>query len=62
MNKTYRPYHPDQEYLLPVSMRDWLAEGHLAYFISDAVEALDLSEIEAEYEKEAAGIRPTIRG
>jgi transposase len=58
MNKTYRPYHPDQEYLLPVSLRAWLPEGHLAYFISDAIEVLDLSEIEAVYEREARGYPP----
>jgi transposase len=58
MTKTYRPYSPDQDYLLPVSMREWLPEGHLAYFISDTIAALDLSEIEAVYEKEARGYPP----
>src|SRR5450759_3692810 len=58
MSKTYRPYYPDQDYVLPVSMRDWLPQGHLAYFISDTVEALDLSEIEAVYEREARGHPP----
>jgi hypothetical protein len=42
MSKTYRPYNPDQMYLLPPSLKDWLAEGHLAYFISDLVDQLDL--------------------
>ena len=27
----------DQSYLMPPSMRDWLREGHLAWFIVDAV-------------------------
>ena len=27
----------DQSYLMPPSMRDWLSEGHLAWFIVDAI-------------------------
>jgi transposase len=45
--KSYRPYAPYQTYLLPPSPTDWLPEGHLAYFILDLVEGLDLREIEA---------------
>jgi transposase len=44
--KTYRPWTPNQAYLLPPSPRDWLPEGHLAYFILEVVERLDLSAIE----------------
>jgi hypothetical protein len=33
----------DQELLLPPSLREWLPEGHLAWFVIDAVAALDLS-------------------
>ena len=39
---SYRPCEPQQEMLLPASLQDWLPKGHLAYFISDAVDALDL--------------------
>ena len=38
MGTSFRPYAPDQELLLPPSLNEWLAEGHLAYFISDVVE------------------------
>ena len=31
----------DQVFLLPVSMRDWLGEGHLAWFVIDVVGELD---------------------
>jgi hypothetical protein len=31
----------DQLFLLPVSMRDWLDEGHLAWFVLDVVAAID---------------------
>lgn len=36
--------------LLPPSLNEWLPDGHLAYFISDAVEELDLSAFYARYE------------
>src|SRR3990172_7980736 len=47
MTKTYRPYQPEQDLLLPPSLRDWLPENHLAYFVSDRVDQLDLSAIYA---------------
>ena len=58
MAKTYRPYSPDQMLLLPPSLRDWLPENHLVYFVSDVVDQLDLSAIEAVYEKEDRGQPP----
>lgn len=47
MSKTDRPYQPEQDLLLPPSLRDWLPENHLAYFVSDLVDQLDLSAITA---------------
>jgi transposase len=58
MAKTYRPYLPDQDFLLPPSPQDWLPEDHLAYFVSDVVDQLDLSAIELVYEKEERGQPP----
>ena len=58
MGKGYRPYVPEQDFLLPPSLRDWLPEGHLAYFVSDVVDQLDLSAIHAVYEKEKRGQPP----
>jgi transposase len=49
MPTTFRPYAPDQELLLPMSLREWLPEDHLAYFISEVVEELDLSAFYAPY-------------
>ena len=46
---SYRPYEPQQEMLLPASLQDWLPNGHLAYFISDTVDALDLQAFYARY-------------
>ena len=48
--KTFRPYTPDQLLLLPPALQDWLPEGHLALFISDVVDALDLTPILATYD------------
>ncbi len=49
--KTFKPYDPDQLFLLPPALRDWLPEGHLALFLSDVVDhALDLTPILAAYE------------
>ena len=49
MNTSYVPYQPDQQYLLPCSLQEWLPPGHLAYFISDTVDHLDLSAFHARY-------------
>src|SRR5438094_4446883 len=58
MAKTYKTYLPDQDLLLPPSLRDWLPENHLAYCVSDVVDQLDLSTIEAVYEEEDRGQPP----
>lgn len=58
MAKSYRPYYPDEELLLPPSLRDWLPEKHLSYFVSDVVDNLDLSEIEGVYGNEKRGQPP----
>ena len=58
MSKTYLPYDPDQQLLLPQALQEWLPDDHLAYFISDIVDQLDLSEITARYEQERRGGPP----
>jgi transposase len=50
MTKTFRPYSLDQQLLLPPDLRSWVPEGDLALFVSDVVDALDLSAIYAAYE------------
>ncbi len=49
MSTSYVPYQPDQQYLLPCALQDWLPQGHLAYFISDTVDSLNLSAFHARY-------------
>jgi transposase len=58
MAKPYRVYLPEQDLLLPPNLRDWLPENHLAHFVSDVVDQLDLSAIESIYEKEERGQPP----
>ena len=58
MSKSYRPYDPDQQLLLPQALQEWLPDDHLAYFISDVVDQLELSEITARYERESRGGPP----
>jgi transposase len=58
MAKTYRPYVPEQDLLLPPSLRDWLPEDHLAYFVSDLIDPLDLSAITSVYEEDERGYPP----
>ena len=58
MAKTYKTYLPEQDLLLPPSLRDWLPEDHLVYCVSDVVDQLDLSAIESVYEEEDGGQPP----
>lgn len=58
MPTTFRPYLPDQSWLLPPSPRDWLPEGHLAFFISETVDSLDLSVLYERYEGDGRRNQP----
>lgn len=49
MNKRFRTCSLDEELLLPPSLQDWLPEKHLARFIADVTDQLDLSKIMGEY-------------
>lgn len=57
--KKYRDWLPRQSFLLPPSPLDWLESDHLAYFILDLVDELDLGEIESAIQsKDGRGTRP----
>ena len=45
----FRPIDRQTDYLLPPSVQDWLPESHLARYVVDVVEGLDLSELERAY-------------
>ena len=50
MANSFRPYCLYQAYLLPQSPREWLPEGHLAFFLEEMVSLLDLRPIFERYE------------
>ena len=58
MSTSFRPYHPDEPFLLPPDPREWLAEDHLAYFVSDTVDALNLQAFYAPYEGDGRRKQP----
>ncbi len=45
----------EQELLLPPSLREWLPEDHLAWFVLDAVDAMDLGAFLAGYRQDGWG-------
>src|SRR6059058_695254 len=45
----------EQELLLPPSLRDWLVEDHVAWFVLDAVDTLDLTEFYGAYRADGHG-------
>jgi transposase len=45
----------EQEQLLPPSLREWLPDDHLAWFVVDAVEAMDLRAFFAGYREDGCG-------
>ena len=49
MSKTFSPHDPGQQLLLLAALQEWLTPDHLACFISDLVEQLDLSAITVRY-------------
>ena len=45
----------DQSYLMPPDLRDWLEEDHLAWFVIEAVEELDLDRFYRSYREDGHG-------
>jgi transposase len=45
----------DQDYLMPPSVREWLPAGHLAWFLLDVVERLDLDAFYGGYRADGSG-------
>ena len=58
MAKTYRPYEPDQLFLLPPSLTEWLPSDHMVYFVREILDTIDLSPITSVYEAEERGYPP----
>jgi len=51
VSKRFRVCSHDQPFLLPPSLQDWLPENHLARFVAEVINELDLSSIYASYER-----------
>jgi hypothetical protein len=51
MSKRFRECSQIQPFSMPLSLQDWLAEDHLAGFIVEVTDTLDLREIYAAYER-----------
>jgi transposase len=45
----------EQDYLLPPTMREWLPAGHLAWYLLDVVERLDLDAMYGVYRADGSG-------
>lgn len=55
MAYNYTECNRDQIYLLPPDMKDWLPEGHLVWFLLDAVSQMDLSAFHAAHRVDGKG-------
>ncbi len=51
----FLPCDRDQPYLLPPSLKDWLPEDHLAWFLLDAVKEMDLRPFFARHREDGWG-------
>jgi transposase len=45
----FRPINRDTDFLLPPSVQEWLPEAHLARYVVEVIEGLDLSAMERAY-------------
>lgn len=53
----YRSPDRDQQFLLPPSIREWLPEDHLAWFVVDVVSVMNLSAFHARHPNDGVGRR-----
>lgn len=51
----FRAVDRDQQFLMPPSMAEWLPEGHLAWFVIDVVDELDLAAFDEPYRHDGRG-------
>jgi hypothetical protein len=55
MTQNFLPCDRDQDFVLAPSVRDWLSAGHLAWFVLEVVERLDLHAIYGHYRADGSG-------
>ena len=61
MTQNFLECDREQELLMPPRLRKWLPEDHLAWFVIDAVEGMDLDAFYADYRADGHGRVPTSR-
>jgi transposase len=57
-DRRFRRYDPDQSSLMPHDLRDWLPKDHMAFFMRDVMERIDLSKFYAYYDNDGRGCVP----
>jgi transposase len=55
VSRNFIPVERDQQFLMPVSMREWLSSDHLAWFVLDAVAQIELSAFYARHREDGWG-------
>src|SRR5262245_18074819 len=55
MGHNFRPVERDQQFLMPVSLREWLPEDELAWLVVEAVGLIDLHPVLARYRIDGRG-------
>ena len=55
MPQNFIESRPEQGFLLPPDVRDWVPPDHLAWFVIDAVKEMDLEAFYAAYRADGHG-------
>lgn len=55
MSRNFKNSNPDQDFLLPVSTRDWVSENDLVRFVLRVVEKIDLEGVKLKYRTDGRG-------
>lgn len=59
--KQFRDWNPDQSFLLPPSLQEWLPEDHPVYMMLDILEEIDVSAIDEKYQQKDPRERARMR-
>ena len=48
----FKKYDQKQQFLLPISLEDFIAEDHISRILNDIIDAIDITALEAKYSKD----------
>ena len=48
----FKKYDQKQQFLLPISLEDFIAEDHIGRILNDIIDAIDITTLEAKYSKD----------